>query len=121
MKRKDLLIALFFGLVGVARFELATLCSQSRYANRTALHPDDLSVLCEGKGSYFIQITKRPTSFGGADALELYLARPIPQGLTRWSPSSDTSPLYDATFIPYAASRRIPDAGEYRIELDRVP
>ena len=46
--------------VGVARFELATLCSQSRYANRTALHPDDLSVLCEGKGSHFIQITKRP-------------------------------------------------------------
>ena len=44
----------------MARFELATLCSQSRYANRTALHPDDLSVLCEGKGSHFIQITKCP-------------------------------------------------------------
>ena len=26
-------------LVGVAGFEPATLCSQSRYANRTALHP----------------------------------------------------------------------------------
>ena len=108
-------------LVGVARFELATLCSQSRYANRTALHPDDLSVLCDGKGSHFIQITKRPTSFGGADAFELYLARPIPQGLTCRSPSSDTPRLYDAAFIPYAAGRRIPGAGEYRIELDRVP
>ena len=62
----------------------------------------------------------RTVSSCGADAFELYLARPIPQGLTRRSPSSDTPPLYDATFIPYAAGRRIPDAGEYRIELDRV-
>ena len=28
--------------VGVAGFEPATLCSQSRYANRTALHPEIL-------------------------------------------------------------------------------
>ena len=27
--------------VGAAGFEPATPCSQSRYANRTALHPDD--------------------------------------------------------------------------------
>ena len=42
------------------------------------------------------------------------------QGLTCRPPSSDTPPLYDATFIPYAGGRRIPGAGEYRIELDRV-
>ena len=29
-----------FDFVGVAGFEPATLCSQSRYANRTALHPE---------------------------------------------------------------------------------
>ena len=28
-------------MVGVARFELATLCSQSRCAGQTALHSDD--------------------------------------------------------------------------------
>ena len=39
----------------------------------------------------------------------------------RQSPLSDTPPLSDATFIPYAGGRRIPGAGEYRIELDRVP
>ena len=39
---------------------------------------------------------------GRADAFEFYLARPVPQGLTRRSPFSDTPPLYDATFIPYA-------------------
>ena len=59
-----------------------------------------------------------------ADAFEFYLARPIPQGLTRRFPSSDTPPLYGATLIPYAGGRRIPsgipDAGEYRIELDRL-
>ena len=59
-----------------------------------------------------------------ADAFEFYLARPIPQGLTRRFPSSDTPPLYDATFIPYAGGRRIPSGirgpGAYRIELDRV-
>ncbi len=31
-------------IVGVAGFEPATPCSQSRYANRTALHPDILCV-----------------------------------------------------------------------------
>ena len=58
------------------------------------------------------------------DALELYLARPVPQRLTRRSPSSDTPPLHDATLIPYDGGRRIPSempgAGEYRIELDGV-
>lgn len=34
-------------LVGVAGFEPATTCSQSRYANRTALHPE---VLLSGGG-----------------------------------------------------------------------
>ena len=33
----------FFSFVGVARFELATPCSQSRCANRTALHPEKAS------------------------------------------------------------------------------
>ena len=59
-----------------------------------------------------------------ADAFEFYHDRPVPQGLTRRSPSSDTPPLYDATFIPYAGGRQIPSgipgAGEYRIELDRL-
>ena len=55
-----------------------------------------------------------------ADAFEFYLVRPVPQGFTRRSPSSDTPPLDDATLIPYAGGRRIPGAGEYRIELDRL-
>ena len=55
-----------------------------------------------------------------ADAFEFYLARPVPQGLTHRSPSSATPPLDDATLIPYAGGRRIPGAGEYRIELDRL-
>ncbi|MDD7468483.1 MAG: hypothetical protein SPI16_02255 [Porphyromonas sp.] len=60
----------------------------------------------------------------GGDALELYLARPVPQGLTRQSPSSFTPPPTDPAFIPYAGGRRIlsviSGAGEYRITLDRV-
>ena len=36
--------------VGVARFELATLCSQSRCANRTALHPETNFFLAERGG-----------------------------------------------------------------------
>ena len=58
------------------------------------------------------------------DGFELYLARPVPQGLTRRSPSSDSPPLSDATFIPSAGRRQIPTgipgAGESRIELDGV-
>ena len=56
-----------------------------------------------------------------ADAFKFYLARPVPLGLTLRSASSDTPPLYDDIFIPYAGGRRIPGAGEYRIEMDRVP
>ncbi len=38
-------------VVGVARFELATLCSQSRCANRAALHPEGFCLKngCKGK------------------------------------------------------------------------
>ena len=38
---ENLLVFVFnvFEIVGVAGFELATPCSQSRCANRTALHP----------------------------------------------------------------------------------
>ena len=57
---------------------------------------------------------------GRADAFEFYLARPVQQGLTRRPPSFDTPPLYDDTFIPYAGGRRIPGAGDYRIEPDKV-
>ncbi len=35
------LLKALFSLVGVAGFEPATPCSQSRCANRTALHPED--------------------------------------------------------------------------------
>ena len=59
-----------------------------------------------------------------ADAFEFYLVRPVPQGFTRWSPSSDTPPPTDPAFIPYASGSLIPSgipgAGEYRIELDRL-
>ncbi len=44
-------IASFF--VGVAGFEPTTPCSQSRCANRTALHPEYFSIellLCRGSG-----------------------------------------------------------------------
>ena len=34
------LIYSLLNLVGVAGFELATPCSQSRYTNRTVLHPE---------------------------------------------------------------------------------
>ncbi|WP_297237488.1 hypothetical protein [uncultured Porphyromonas sp.] len=48
---------------------------------------------------------------GRADAFEFHLARPVQQGLTRRPPSFDTPPLYDDTFIPYAAGGGSPVLG----------
>ncbi len=40
LRRLKMFIFSFLGFVGVAGFEPTTPCSQSRCANRTALHPD---------------------------------------------------------------------------------
>ena len=53
-------------LVGVPRFELGTPCSQSRCANRTALHPDcvELFSFCGAKILHFFDsTTKLPQLF----------------------------------------------------------
>ena len=69
-------------------------------------------------------ISNSPSGPTRADAFEFYLARPIPQGLTRRSLSSDTPSPTDPAFIPYAGGRRIPSGipggWEYRIKLDRA-
>ena len=73
-----------------------------------------------GNGVFSTRDCPGRQEYGRTDAFEFYYDRPVPQGLTRQSPLSDTPPLYDATFISYAGGRRIPGAVEYRIELDRV-
>ena len=55
-KQKRLNIAVKSFIVGVPRFELGTPCSQSRCANRTALHPEDICFLkCSAKvGRFYV-------------------------------------------------------------------
>ena len=43
----------FFRLVGMARFELTTSCSQSRHSNRAELHPAHFLFESECKGTAF--------------------------------------------------------------------
>ena len=48
----------FFRLVGMARFELTTSCSQSRHSNRAELHPAHFLFESECKGTAFFDMTK---------------------------------------------------------------
>ena len=52
-------------IVGVPRFELGTPCSQSRCANRTALHPELLSVFlnCGAKLRIYFEMTSNLEKF----------------------------------------------------------
>ena len=63
-KQKRLNIAVKSFIVGVPRFELGTPCSQSRCANRTALHPEDICFLkCSAKVGRFYVTAKFFGSF----------------------------------------------------------
>ena len=52
------LIFTSFWLVGMARFELTTSCSQSRHSNRAELHPAAFSLESGCKGTAFFSYDK---------------------------------------------------------------
>ena len=52
-KREKLRLKFLSWLVGMARFELTTSCSQSRHSNRAELHPAHFLFESECKGTAF--------------------------------------------------------------------
>ena len=52
-EKKETLVEFLSWLVGMARFELTTSCSQSRHSNRAELHPAHFLFESECKGTAF--------------------------------------------------------------------
>ena len=102
--------------VGVPRFERGTPCSQSRCANRTALHPETFN---RHKGTHYISICnpiapRKP--FGGGDTRE----RSDPGGIQTHDLQNRNLTLYSAPFAYYTKRKRAP-LHPLKLEVKRAP